>query len=144
MTPAEREARWTLGVWFALKADSNARADTALRGALARLDPQLPLRAEPVLHPRDRRRSDHVWVAETEPDLSFFEQIDPDDAKTRCATVQGHFPVGTMWDVPVNNAHYARREWPTEIFSRRPGIDDVLLHPAVLGVKIFCDEKTTT
>lgn len=76
-----------------------------------------------------------------QPDLSFFEQIDPDDAKTRCATVQGHFPVGTTWDIPVNTAYYARREWPTEIFFRRAEIDDLLLHPAVLGVKIFCEMK---
>jgi hypothetical protein len=80
LTPAEREERWTLWVWLAIKATSKEEAGAVLRQALAGLEREMPLHGEPVLHPRDPRHPDYIWVAELEPDLSSFQAIDPDDA----------------------------------------------------------------
>ena len=143
LTPAEREERWTLWVWLAIKAASNVEADDVVGQALAGLEREMPLRGEPVLHPRDRHHPDDIWVAELGPDLSFYEAIDPDDAKTRCSLVLTYFPgEGVIWSHPVNTEREARCEWPTDIWNRRPGMDPgVLLHPAVQAVRIFCAAK---
>lgn len=142
MTPAEREARWKLGVWFAIKAANGNEAGAVLSQALAALEREMPLRGDPVLHPRDRHHPDDIWVAELAPDLTFIQVIDPDDAKTRCSLVLTYFPgKGVLWSHPVNTERKARCEWPPEIFVRRPGLDHVLLHPAVQAVKIFCEEN---
>ncbi len=142
MTPAEREGRWALGVWLAIKAASKDDADALLAQALAELDREMPLRCEPVLHPRSRHPAEDIWVAQLEPDLTFFQGIDPDDAKTRCSLVLTYFPgMGVMWSHPGNTERQARCEWPTDIFNRRPGMPDVMLHPAVQAVKIFCEER---
>lgn len=141
MTPAEREGRWMLRVWLAIRAASRDEADAVLSQALASLEREMPLRGEPELHPRSRHPDEDIWVAELEPDLTFFQAIDPDDAKTRCSLVQTYFPgKGVIWSVPVRTERKARVEWPTDIFTRRPGMPRVLLHPAVQAIRIFCEE----
>jgi len=138
MTPAQREARWRLHVRFAIEAATEDEARNVLGQALAGLHQELPLRGEPVVHPRQRRIPDRIWVAELEPDLTRLPAIDPDDAPTRCRFVGGHFPMGVTWSVPQDTERSARWDWPTDIWSRQPGRDDVLLHPAVRAVTIFC------
>ncbi len=137
LTPAEPEARWTLWVRFAIEAASEDEARTVLGQALAGLKPELPLRGEPVIRPRHRRIPDGIWVAEVEPDLARL-QNDPDDAKTRCRYVQGCFPLDVYWSLPQNTEREAKAEWPPDIWQRQPGRDDVLLHPALRAVMIFC------
>lgn len=141
VSPAEREAHWRLFARFAIEAASEGEARTFLTQALARLKPTLPLRGEPVVHPRHRRIPDDIWVAELEPDLTKLQEIDPDDAKTRCRFVQGSFPTGVFWSLPQNTAREAKCEWPPDIWQRQPGRDDLLLHPAVRAVMIFCQER---
>ena len=137
MTPAQREALWRLHLRFAIEAATEDEARNVLGQALAGLHHELPLRGEPVIHPRQRRIPDRIWVAELEPDLTHLPAIDPDDALTRCHFVAGHFPVGVTWSAPQSTERAARREWPADIWTRQPG-DDVLLHPAVRAVMIFC------
>lgn len=140
MTPAEREARWRLYVRFAIEAVSEDETRAVLGQALAQLQPELPLRGEPVVHPRHRRNLGDIWVAEAEPDLAHMQVIDPDDAKTRCRFVEGHFPSGVSWSLPQNIEREAKYEWPPDIWQRQPGQDDVLLHPAVRAVTISCTQ----
>jgi hypothetical protein len=53
-----------------------ARTRRAVLGqALAGLKPELPLRGEPVIHPRHRRHPDDIWVAELVPDATHLEHI---------------------------------------------------------------------
>src|SRR6266536_3121008 len=138
LTPAEREARWRLVVRFAIEAASEDEARAVLSRALAGLDPELRLRGEPVIRPRHRHIPDAIWIAEVPPDLTRLQAIDPDDAKTRCRYLQGHFPAGVYWSLPLNTGREAKAEWPADIWQRQPGRDDALLHPAVRGVMIFC------
>lgn len=138
MTPADREARWTLWVRFAIEAASHDEACAVTDEALAGLEMELPLRGEPTIHPLGLR--DGIWVATAEPDLTGLKSIEPDDASTRCTYVEGHFGAGALWTCRATGAQ-AKCEWPPDIWSRRPGQDDVLLHPAVRAVIIWCQAK---
>jgi hypothetical protein len=138
LSPAGREARWRLFARFAIEAPGEEEARAVLGQALAGLEPALSLRGEPVIRPRHRRISDGMWIAEVQPDLTQLQVIDPDDAKTRCSYVTGHFPGGVTWAVPQRTERQARYEWPADIWQWQPGRDDVLLHPAVRAVMIFC------
>jgi hypothetical protein len=141
MTPAEREARWTLYVRFAIEAGSEDEARAVLDEVLAQLRPELPLRGQPVIHPRHRRDPDDIWVAEAEPDLTHLQMIDPDDARTRCRFVESHFPGAVSWSLTLNTERESKYEWPPDIWQRRRGRDDVLLHPALRAVMIVCTEN---
>jgi hypothetical protein len=54
VSPAEREARWVLFARFAIEAASEDEAGAVLAQVLAGLRPELPLRGDPVIHPRHR------------------------------------------------------------------------------------------
>ena len=138
MTPAEREAGWALSVRFAIKAASEAEAQAITDQALARLDRALPLEGAPVIAPL-RLRND-TWVATLKPDLTVLSGIEPDDAPNRCRYVSSHFGVGVAW-ISRDTGHGARWDWPQDIWSRNPGEDYVLLHPAVQAVMIWCEAK---
>jgi hypothetical protein len=125
-------------VQFAIEADSEAEALTILRQVLEKMSPDLPLRGEPVIRPRHRRHPDNIWIAELTPDVDRLEYIDPDNAKTRCRWVQGHFPVGVYWHFPQNTEREAKAEWPLDIWQRQPGRDDMLLYPQVRAARIHC------
>jgi hypothetical protein len=149
ITPAEREARWNLFVRFAIEAASEDEARAVFGQVLAGLarsprgwDQDLPLRSEPVIRSRHHHHPDDIWTAEVTPDLTQLLVIDPDDAKTRCEFVHGFFGyAGGVWSVPLNTDRKAIREWPPDIWTRRPGRDDVLLHPAVRAVRIYCEAR---
>lgn len=138
VTPAEREARWTTWVRFAIEAASEDEARAVTGQALAGLDRELPLRGDPAIGPFDLR--DGIWVATVEPDLTRLPSIEPDDAPTRCSYVASHFGTGVLW-TSHGTERQAKRDWPPDIWSRRPGQDDVLLHPALQAVMIWCAAK---
>jgi hypothetical protein len=138
ISPAGREARWTLWLRFAIKAASQEEARSVTDQALAGLDMELPLRGEPTIRPLGLR--DGIWVAIAEPDVTGLQSIEPDDAAMRVRYVSGHFGTDVLWTVRVTGQQ-AKWEWPPDIWSRRPGRDDVLLHPAVQAVIIWCEPK---
>jgi hypothetical protein len=138
MTPTEREAHWPLSVRFAIEAASEADAQAIVGQALARMDGELPLQGEPAIGPL--RLRDGIWVAMLKPDLTVLPSIEPDDAPNRCRYVSSHFGTDVLWSTRVAE-HGARWDWPPDIWSRRPRRDDVLLHPAVQAVMIWCEAK---
>ena len=136
MTPAEREARWTLWMLFAIEAASEADARAIADGVLAQLG--LPLAGQPSSGPLGLR--DAVWVVTADIDLTGLAAVDPDSAETRGRYVSGHFGEGVRWTVRATQSQ-AKWEWPPDIWSRRPGMDDVLIHPAILAVIIWALAK---
>jgi hypothetical protein len=92
---------------------------------------------EPTIAPF--RLRDGIWVATVKPDLTVLSSVEPDDAPNRCRYVTSHFG-SARWGsrVPGRGATW---DWPPDIWSRRPGRDDVLLHPAVQAVMIWCEAK---
>jgi hypothetical protein len=141
LNPIEREARWDFVVRIAIQAASEKEARAILSDALTALREELPLRATPVIRPRHQRISDDIWIAVLEPDLTHLRVIDPDNSPTRCSLTMNYFPLDARWMVPQNTEHEAKREWPPDIWTFEPGTDDVLLHPAVRAVMIFCKER---
>jgi hypothetical protein len=125
-------------VRFAIEAASEAGTRAIFGQALAGLDRELPVPGEPAMVPLGHR--DGVWVAMLEPDLTMLASVEPDDAPNRCRYVSSHFPVGVTW-VSRDTGHGARWDWPPDVWSRRAGRDDVLLHPAVLAVTIWCEAR---
>lgn len=139
VSPEEREANWILRVRFAIEATSESEARSILDHGLTQLARELPLRGELTVHPRDRHNPDNIWVAEVQPDLTYLETIDPDDARTRCRLIETHFPtpLGASWRIQVFE-HGAKFDWPPDIWDRQPGRDDVMLHPAFRAIMITC------
>ena len=138
MTPAEREERWAVSVLLAIEAASEAGARAIIGQVLGSLDRELPLQGEPTVTPL--RLRDGIWVATLRPDLTVLSSVEPDDAENRCRYVSSHFPVGVTW-VSRYAEGAARWDWPPDIWSRQPGRDDVLLHPAVQAVMILCEAR---
>ena len=139
LTPAEREERWALSVRFAIEAASEAEARAITGQVLSRLDRELPARDEPTITPLRHRNG--IWVATLVPDLAVLSSVEPDDAENRCRYVSSHFPIGVTWTCRATKTG-ARWDWPPDIWSRSPG-NDVLLHPAVRAVMIWCEARNT-
>lgn len=139
MTPAEREERWALSVRFAIEAVGEAEARAITGQVLGRLDRELPVQGEPTIAPLRHRNG--IWVATLMPDLTVLSSVEPDDAENRCRYVSSHFPIGVTW-TSRDTKTGARWDWPPDIWSRSPE-NDVLLHPAVQAVMIWCEARNT-
>jgi hypothetical protein len=46
--------------------------------------------------------------------------------------------MGVNWILPRNTERAAKAEWPPDVWQRQPDRDDVLLHPAIRAVMIYC------
>ena len=63
-------------------------------------------------------------------DLSGLAVIEPHDAATRLSYLTGSAGEGVTWLSRVQERR-GTAEWPPNIWDRRPGADDQLLHPAI-------------
>jgi hypothetical protein len=135
MTSAEREARWAVSVRFAIRAASEAEAGAIVSQALDSLDRQLPLAGEPTITPL--RIRDGIWVATADIDVRLVAP--GESAESHCRYVAHHFGPGVLW-TSRDSERSARWDWPPDIWSRSPE-DDVLLHPAVQAVMIWCETR---
>jgi catechol 2,3-dioxygenase-like lactoylglutathione lyase family enzyme len=126
------EAHWTTWVRFAIAADTEDAARAVMGRVLPRL--KIPLGGEPRLQPFGIR--DGVWVATADPDPTAMPSVEPDNAQGRCSYIGGLFGDGVPWTARVTDSQ-GKWEWPPDIWSRRPGEDDVLIDPAVLAVTIW-------
>jgi hypothetical protein len=129
---AEREARWTQWVRFAIEAAAEDETRAITGGVLAQL--KLPVAGEPRFQPLGLR--DGIWVVTADVSLAGLGSIQPDNARTRGTYLRGHFGEDVSWTVRATEQQ-AKCEWPPDIWTRRPGADDVLLHPAVRAVIIW-------
>jgi hypothetical protein len=131
-TPAEREDRWTQWVRFAIEAATEDEARAIAGGVLAEL--KLPVAGEPRFQPLGLR--DGIWVVTADVSLAHLGSIQPDNARTRGTFLSGHFGERVTWTVRAAERQ-AKWDWPPDIWTRRPGEDDVLVHPAVRAVIIW-------
>jgi hypothetical protein len=137
LTPAERDQRWDLSLRLAIKAASEAEARAITSQVLSRMRRELPLQGEPVITPLPAR--DGLWDATLRPDPALLEGIKPDDATNCCRYVGHHF--GSYTWMSRDSQREARWDWPPDIWNRQPGTDDVLLHPAVQAIMIWCRRR---
>jgi hypothetical protein len=82
-----------------------------------------------------------LWSVNADLDLAG-EQFEPDDAETRLSYLTDHLG-GVTW-VGVVRDRQAGKSWPPDIWSRQPGRDDVLVHPAIRAAKIWVTAKERT
>lgn len=125
---------------IAVQVVDEKEARAVLDDTLAALRQELPLRAPAIIRPLHRRTDDDIWIAVLEPDLTRILAIEPDNAPTRCSLIMNYFPLNMGWLASQNTEREAKREWPPSIWGKEAE-DDVLLHPAVRAVMIFCTEK---
>jgi hypothetical protein len=134
-TPAEREARWSISVWFAIQAANRADARVILDRVLDTLAEPMPLWTGPIIDPG---MLEGIWLGQLYPEPAAG--YTPDDAENRCRWVSHYFGPGPTW-VSCDTRFGVRWDWPPDIFSRVPGDDDMLPHPAVQAVRILCEAK---
>ncbi len=118
------EARWIAWVRLAIETASEQDALAITHDVFQRLG--LVVAGEPGT----AASGEGFWTVTANLDLSGLGVIEPDTAATRLSFVAGHFDAGVTW-----TGRAAEREgtyhWPPDFWSRRPGADDVLGHPAV-------------
>lgn len=134
-TPAEREAPWTVWARFLIKASSQGEARTIADSVIARMEASAS--GEPQIAAFRRRPG--TWVVTAHMDLTTLPSLEPDDARTRLSYLSGGFGQVT-WASRVTERE-GRWDWPPDIWSREPGKDDVLVHPAVLAAILFASAK---
>jgi hypothetical protein len=81
------------------------------------------------------RRQPGTWVATAHMDLTVLPSVEPDDARTRLCYLSAGLGQVT-WSSRVSERE-GRWDWPPDIWSREPGTDDVLVHPAVLAAILW-------
>jgi hypothetical protein len=126
------QGHWQAWIRLAIGADSG---DAALAIAAAALrETKLVTRGEPIA----ARLPEGSWAVHTGLDLSAIAPtFEPDTAHTRASVVSGLIGDGPVsWGIRESPTH-CKLEWPPDIWSRRPGIDDTLLDPAVRAVIVW-------
>jgi len=119
---------------FAIEAETADEASTVLTQVLQLLDPPLPLRSQPVIHPRHSHHRDGMWIGDTAPDLTHLQSIEPDDAKTRCRWVETHFPTDVRCAregpdvVPAQPAHLRDTSRTVGLLSCTPARSGQVYH----------------
>ncbi|HEY3957770.1 MAG TPA: hypothetical protein VGM53_30760 [Streptosporangiaceae bacterium] len=133
--PADREAPWTVWARFLIKADSEHEARAITDSVLAQMEAQAD--GEPELVPFPRRPG--TWMATAQMDLTVLPSLKPDDARTRLSYVSSGLGQVT-WTSRVSERE-GRWDWPPDIWSKEPGKDDLLVHPAVLAVTLWASAE---
>jgi hypothetical protein len=72
-------------------------------------------------------------------DLTVLPSLKPDDARTRLSYVSSGLGQVT-WTSRVSERE-GRWDWPPDIWSKEPGKDDLLVHPAVLAVTLWASAE---
>ena len=139
LTPGAHESRWDVSLRLAIEPASEAEARAITSLVMSRMRRELPLQGEPVITPLPA--GDGLWDAALRPGPAVLEGIKPNDATNCCRYVSHHFGPDPLWTSRVSGQE-ARWDWPPDLWSRQPGTDDVLLHPAVQAVMIGCRRAT--
>jgi hypothetical protein len=115
-------AAWSARARFAIEAEDEP-------GARAIADAVLDLmRVDATIGTRAGSLPEGLWTVIADIDLSQV-QVEPDDAMTRVHYMIRH--LGEVTWTSRERGRQATMSWPPDIWSRRPGADDVLGHPAV-------------
>lgn len=126
------DARWQAWVRLAISAESGTQALAIAAAALR--ETELATRGEPTA----AQLPEGSWSVHFDLDLTAISAtFEPDTAHTRALAVSG-----SIGQEPVNwgireSPGQCKLEWPPDIWSRRPGIDDTLIHPTVRAMIIW-------
>jgi hypothetical protein len=82
-----------------------------------------------------------LWTVNADLDLAG-ERFEPDDAQTRLSYLTDHLE-GVTWVGRVSDRQ-GGYSWPPDLWSRQPGQDDVLVHPAIRAAKVWVTAEEGT
>jgi hypothetical protein len=138
LEPPAGQPAWSAWVRFAMEAGSEQEARSIAAGVLDQMGVTATIGREVGPVPEG------LWTVTADVDLSDV-QFEPDDAQTRATyitSITGHLGEVT-WTGRAKDHQY-RMQWPPDIWSRRPGADDMLGHPAIRAAVIYvwADEDT--
>ena len=125
-------AAWSARARFAVKAEDEPEARAIADGVLdlMRVDATIGTRTGPL--------PEGLWTVIADIDLSEV-QVEPDDAMTRVHYMIRHLG-GVTW-TSRERGRQATMSWPPDIWSRRPGADDVLGHPAIRAADFWVTDS---
>jgi hypothetical protein len=125
---------WSARVMLAIEAASEEQARAS---ASTVLDPMGV--GATVTGPVAGALPDGLWAVQA--DIEFPAMtLEPDDAGTRLSYLTGHLG-GVTWTGKAGEQH-GRYDWPPNIWSRQPGVTEVLGHPAIraASIQVTADE----
>jgi DNA-binding phage protein len=122
LEPPADPLAWSAWARFAIEADDEQQARTIADGVLEQM------KVAAAIGPRTGPFPEGLWTVTADVDLSQVH-VEPDDAMTRV-----HYMIRHLGEVTWTSREHGRQatmSWPPDIWSRRPGADDVLGHPAI-------------
>lgn len=120
--------RWSARVMLAIEAASEEQARMSASTVLGLID--VPAT---VSGPVAGALPDGLWAVQADIELPALI-AGPDDAKARFSYLAGHFE-GVSWTSRLGD-RVSRYDWPPSIWSRQPGVTEVLGDPAVRAASI--------
>jgi hypothetical protein len=129
LEPPKTHLAWSGWAMFAIDAGSEQEARTIARGVLDQMDVEAtisPERTGPV--------PDGLWTVTAEIGLNGV-RVEPDEPQNRVSYLVRNLP-GVTWE-SRDRERQALRQWPPDVWSRQPGHDDVLGHPAIRAARIW-------
>jgi hypothetical protein len=136
LEPPKSQLAWSGRAMFAIDGGTEQEARAIAGGVLDQMAV-----AATISEDRTGAVPDGLWTVTADIDLSDV-LVEPDDAMTRVS-----YLIRNLADVTWENRVSDRRamlQWPPDLWSRRPGADDVLGHPAIRAVKIWTSAEETT
>jgi hypothetical protein len=134
LTPAEREAAWTVWVRFGIEASTAEEAQAIAESVFAQMDATVAGKPEVVPFPEG------YWTVKADIDLTVLPSIEPDDARTRLIFLAGGLDEGVTWN-SRESERQGKWDWPPDFWSKRPGSDDVLVHPAIRAAILWASAE---
>lgn len=126
--PAARPA-WSARVMFAMEASGEQEARAIAGSVLDQMNV-----ADAISQTQAAPIPEGLWTVNADLDLAG-EQFEPDDAQTRLSYLTSRLE-GVTWVGRVSDRQ-GGYSWPPDLWSRQPGQDDVLVHPAIRAAKIW-------
>jgi hypothetical protein len=129
LQPPTTPPAWSARVAFAMEAGSEQEARAIADGVLDQMGNTAAVRelqAGPV--------PEGLWTVNADIDLAGIN-FEPDNAETRLS-----YLVGELGEVTWTSRITERQgtfQWPPDVWSRQPGRDDVLGHPAIRAARIW-------
>jgi DNA-binding phage protein len=122
LRPPAAPLTWSAWARFAMEAEDEPEAMAIAEAVLEQM------KVAATIGPGTGPFPDGLWTVTADVDLSGVE-VNPDDAMTRaCYMIR---QLGELTWTSREHGREATLSWPPDIWSRRPGADDVLGHPAI-------------
>jgi hypothetical protein len=136
LEPPKLQLAWSGWAMFAIDAGTEQEARAIAGGVLDQMDV-----AATISEDRTGPVPEGLWTVTADIDLGDV-LVEPDDAPTRVSYLTRHLG-GVTWESRERDRQ-AMRQWPPDLWSRQPGSDDVLGHPAIRAVKIWTSAEEST